>query len=266
MMRRFSVLFPLLFAPALSFGQQTQTAPVNAFLTTTIVALGLVTLVLMTLAPDGTEAPSTEHTETDFDFRDFDRIDVHNGVKVLVTQGPEFRVAARGTQAGLARLAVGQTAHTLRAHHRFGFWWGSRSVMLTVTVPTLREVDASGACIVQISGIDNPASLYLEATGATVIKFSGQVGRLRAEATGASRIQAEGTCQHLDAEAVGASTFAAYRLEAQTAHVEAVGASSAQVFVTQELSAEAVGASSIRYRGNPAVRLDTAGASSVTRG
>lgn len=265
-MRRVSALSLLFFLPLLSQAQPTQTAPVNAFLTTTIVALGLLTLVLMTLAPDSTEAAPAEHTETDFSFRDFDRLDIHNGVKVLVTQGPEFRVAARGTAAALARLAVGQTAHTLRAYHRFGFWWGSRSVVLTVTLPDLREVDASGACIVQLSGIDNPNSLYLEATGATVIKFSGRVARLRAEATGASRIQAEGTCQHLDAEAVGASTFAAYRLEAQTAHVEAVGASSAQVFVTQELSAEAVGASSIRYRGNPAVRVDTAGAGSVTRG
>lgn len=264
-MRRFSALFLFFFLPTLGMAQNGQSAPVNAFLTTTIVALGLLTLVLMTLAPDSSETTLSGPTEADYDFRDFDRIDVHNGVKLLVIQGPEFRVLARGSQAGVARLDVLQTTGTLRVRHRFGFWWGSRNVTLTVTLPELRELEASGACLVQISGIDHPHGLVLEATGATVIKFNGRVDRLRAEAVGASRIQAEGTCQHLDAEAVGASTFSAFGLETQTAHVEAVGASTAQVFVTQRLNAEAVGASNIRYRGNPTVRVDTAGASSISR-
>lgn len=264
-MRRVSAVFLLFFLPMLSHAQADPSAPVNAFLTTTIVALGLLTLVLMTLAPDGTETTTVGPTETAYHFTGFDRIDAHNGIKLLVTQGPEYRVVARGTQAGLARLNVALTTDTLRVRNRFGFWWGSRNVTLTVTVPELRELEASGACIVHLSGIDHPHSLSLEALGATVIKFHGRVQRLRAEATGASRIQAEGACQHLDAEAVGASTFAAFGLEAQTARVEAVGASNAQVFVTHELSAEAVGASNIRYRGNPVTRLDTAGASSVTR-
>lgn len=266
-MRRFSAVFLFFFLPTLGMAQNGQSAPVNAFLTTTIVALGLLTLVLMTLAPDntGTGTALDSPAETAYNFTDFDRIDTHNGVKMIVTQGPEFRVVARGTQAGMARLDVLQTAGTLRVRHRFGFWWGSRNVTLTITLPELRELEASGACLVQIIGIDHPHSLALEASGATVIKFNGRVDRLRAEAVGASRIQAEGTCQHLDAEAVGASTFSAFGLEAHTAHVEAVGASSAQVFVTEKLSAEAVGASNIRYRGNPTVRLDTAGAGSISR-
>lgn len=263
-MRRVSAVFLLFFVPILSHAQAAQTAPVNAFLTTTIVALGLLTLVLMTLAPDGTET-TTGPTETTYAFSGFDRIDVHSGVKLLVTQGPEFRVVARGSQAGIARLDVAQTSDTLRARHRFGFWWGPRNVTLAVTLPELRELEASGACIVHLSGIDHPHSLSLEALGATVIKFSGRVERLRAEATGASRIQAEGACQHLDAEAVGASTFAAFGLHAQTARVEAVGASNAEVFVARELDAEAVGCSNVRYRGNPAVRLESTGVSSVTR-
>jgi len=196
---------PFFFLPLAAQAQEARTAPVNAFLTTTIVALGLPTLVLMTLAPDGTET-TTGPTETAHDFHGFNRIDVHGGVRLLVTQGPEFRVVARGSQAGLARLDVDQTSDTLRARHRFGFWWGPRNVTLTVTLPELRELEASGACMVHVSGIDHPRSLSLEALGATVIKFSGRVERLRAEATGASRIQAEGTCQHLDAEAVGLPT------------------------------------------------------------
>lgn len=263
-MRRFSAVPLLFFLPLAAHAQTAQTAPVNAFLTTTIVALGLLTLVLITLAPDGTET-ATSPTETPYDFRGFDRIDAHGGVRLLVTQGPEFRVVARGSPAGLARLDVAQTSDTLRVRNRFGFWWGPRHVTLTVTLPEVRQLEASGACLVHLSGIDHPGSLSLEATGATVIKFSGRVERLRAEASGASRIQAEGTCQHLDAEAVGASNFLAFGLHAQTARVEAVGASNAEVFVVRELSAEAVGCSNVRYRGNPAVRLDSVGASSVSR-
>ncbi|MCY7351491.1 MAG: DUF2807 domain-containing protein [Cytophagaceae bacterium] len=262
-MTRFSATFIFFLLPALALGQDVQTAPVNAFLTATIVALGLVTLALVALAPDGTATPSSQ-SERVLDFSDFDSIDIHNAVRMLVTQGPVFRVAVRGTPAGINRLAVRQTGRTLRAYHRFGFWFRFREVMLLVTLPALRSVEASGACLVQINGFENQPALDLEATGATVIKFSGQAERLRAEAVGASRINLRGQCQHLNAEVVGASSIDAFELEAQTAHVEAVGASNAQVFVTQELSAEAIGASSIRYRGNPTLRADSVGASSIT--
>ena len=261
-MTRFSAAFFLFLLPTLTLGQTGQTAPVNAFLTATIVALGLVTLAMVALAPDGTVTPASK-IEQVLDFSNFDRLDMHNAVRILVTQGPVFRVAVRGTPAGIERLAVQQTGRTLRAYHRFGFWFRFRDVMLLVTVPELREVEASGACIVQISGFENVPALDLEATGATVIKFSGQVERLRAEAVGASRINLRGQCEHLDAKVVGASSFDAFELRAQTATVECVGASNAHVFVACELNAEAVGASSIRYQGNPKLRADSVGASSI---
>ncbi|MBC7893070.1 MAG: DUF2807 domain-containing protein [Sphingobacteriaceae bacterium] len=262
-MPRFSALLLLFFLPVFGFGQTAQTSPVNAFLTATIVTLGLVTLALVALAPDGTATPASR-TEQELNFSEFDSIDIHNGVRMLVTQGPVFRVAVKGTPAGINRLAVQQTGRTLRAYHRFGFWFRFREVTLLVTVPELRAVEASGACLVQISGFENGRALDLEATGATVIKFSGQAERLRAEATGASRINLTGQCEHLDAKVVGASSFDAFELQAQTAHVECVGASNAHVLVARELSAEAVGASSIRYQGNPALRADSVGASSIT--
>lgn len=262
-MHRFSASLLLFFLPVFSFGQNDQTAPVNAFLTATIVALGLATLALVALAPDGTATPASQK-EQELDFSNFDTIDIHNGVRMLVTQGPAFRVAVRGTPAGINRLAVQQTGDTLRAYHRFGFWFRFREVMLLVTLPELREVEASGACLVQISGFENGRALDLDATGATVIKFSGQVERLRVEAVGASRVNLQGYCEHLDAKVVGASSFDAFELKARTAHVECVGASNAHVFVTEALNAEAVGASNIRYQGNPRLRADSVGGSSIT--
>jgi len=262
-MHRFSALFLLFFLPTIGFGQNAQTAPVNAFLTATIVALGLVTLALVALAPDGSATPASR-SERELDFSDFDSIDIHNGVRMLVTKGPAFRVTVRGTPAGINRLAVQRTGRTLRAYHRFRFWFRFREVMLLVTLPELREVEASGACLVQISGFENGRALDLEATGATVIKFSGQVERLRVEVVGASRVNLRGQCEHLDAKVVGASSFDSFELEARTAHVECVGASNAHVLVRDELSAEAVGASNIRYQGNPRLYANSVGASNIS--
>ena len=85
------------------------------------------------------------------------------------------------------------------------------------------------------------------------------------DVSGASSFRTAGRAFDHDVRVSGASMYHAGELETSLAVVSASGASSAVVWVLDELDASASGASLIRYRGNPSIRASTSGAGTVTR-
>ena len=83
--------------------------------------------------------------------------------------------------------------------------------------------------------------------------------------SGASSLRTAGAAFDHDARISGASTYNAGELKTSTTVVTASGASSAVVWVRDELDASASGASQIRYRGNPSVHSTVSGAGTVRR-
>ena len=76
----------------------------------------------------------------------------------------------------------------------------------------------------------------------------------------------EGETSEITVEVSGASNVDAESLKAKTADVDASGASSVNVFVTERLVSDASGASRISYSGNPtSVEKKTSGASRVSQ-
>lgn len=113
-----------------------------------------------------------------------------------------------------------------------------------VRVPSLVELDASGAATVVVSGLEGE--------------------RLEVDASGASRVSLAGRVDALDLEVSGASAVEAQGLSVTQASVDASGASTVDVLARQVLHAEASGASTIRYHGRPAqLAEDASGASTI---
>jgi hypothetical protein len=83
--------------------------------------------------------------------------------------------------------------------------------------------------------------------------------------SGASELIMTGEADALDTELSGASILSAFSFPVRTATMNAAGASSGQVRVSEELNAVASGSSSILYRGDPEVNADVSGNSSVNR-
>ena len=114
-----------------------------------------------------------------------------------------------------------------------------------IVVPELDWVGISGASTATVSGVDVEA-ITLRASGASTIRAGGTAGNVNAEASGASRMRLED-------------------LSAEQAEVDATGASTIDVTVSERLTGSASGASTITYAGDAQVSVSTSGASTVRR-
>ena len=85
------------------------------------------------------------------------------------------------------------------------------------------------------------------------------------EIFGASSLRTAGRAFDHDVRLSGASTYHSGELETSITVISTSGASSAVVWVLDELDASARGVSLIRYRGDPSVHSSVSGAGRVTR-
>jgi hypothetical protein len=105
-------------------------------------------------------------------------------------------------------------------------------VNVKITIPALEGVAMSGACDMQVRGLD--AKIFsLDVSGAGSTHLAGKTAALEIHCSGAGSIDAAG-------------------LTAQKVKVNMDGATHATVCATESLDASATGVSSVRYTGHPA--------------
>jgi len=105
----------------------------------------------------------------------------------------------------------------------------------------------------------------VQLVGGNSFKASAISGQdLKLESTGASDITVDGSVRNVEANLTGASKLNAKSLQTQTATVSLVGASDADVTVSDTLKVSITGAGSLTYSGNPkSVEKNVTGAGSI---
>ncbi len=119
-------------------------------------------------------------------------------------------------------------------------------VIFTITVPSLKALELSGAGDVNITKIKTK-SFDLDLSGAANVKLAGEVTNLKIDVSGASDIDAKA-------------------LKAQIVNLDMSGAGSARLSVSQSLTADISGACSVRYFGDPKVTKSISGVGSIKKG
>lgn len=193
---------------------------------------------------------------------DFDRIDMGSAFIITVQQGTTFNVAVEGDRRNLADLQVYTRNGTLIAQYRMARR-REYQTSFTITMPTLRGVDFSGASRSTITGFSNLNNLDITLSGASESQFTGQASRTNVKLSGASVLRLSGGGTDLSADLSGASLLQAFGYPVDNVGLEASGASNANVSVDATLVVDASGASNVRYRGKPAVSMRVSGASTV---
>lgn len=239
--------------------------PTNQYFQLVLVSLGLVALIASVWWQVDTAA--NEEQTHKLQIESFDSLDLTGTLNVLVTAGNEPFLSIRGDKQAVSSLKVRQYGTTLKLSNRFWFWfwYQHRPVFVTVTTPTLRQVEITGASVVQFKGFKNIAALELEITGASNVTFEGDVEHLSAEITGASKVNLHGLGKQLTAEITGASVLQAFGYTVETASLELSGACTAKIAASKRIKAELAGASKLQYQGEPVLHVETAGASSISQ-
>ena len=139
-----------------------------------------------------------------------------------------------------------------------------REVKVHIIMPELESVDFSGAAKSKIYGFDQH-DMDINLSGASVTELDVILTEASIELEGVSKLNLSGQGERLEAEISGASNLDAAEYEVDYAVVNISGASKARIHVVKELDINASGGSSVRYTGDPMIKSDRSGGSSIIK-
>jgi len=237
------------------------------------------------VAENGTSISGSSTSETrEMDFSDFNIVKVGHAFEVSVTKASSFSVSITMPDNLFDYLVIEQSGDILyiglKPNLRF---WNTRH-SVTITMPELRGLELSGASRGDISGFSSTDSLYLGASGASILdinnvkagntdfdisgasKISGsiEITDSNFQVSGASSVSLEGTAGDVVLQVSGASSMNLEDLTVDNASVGASGASSIKINASGRLDLDLSGASRLYYTGGAMIgNLEMSGASTV---
>jgi hypothetical protein len=202
------------------------------------------------------------------EFEPFYDISVSGAFEVNIINGDENTVKLSGDDELVKNIDVKQLGKmiSIKANNNFenlirGFG-KNKQITIDITLPETHMIEVAGPCEVNGHGLKGD-NVTIKLSGAGQGDFSIKSNRLLLQAAGASNIEIAGTTKELNIHSSGASGVDAEGLMAETADVEAVGASHANVNVSKKLDASASGASDVTFEGGATVSSDASGFSSI---
>jgi Putative auto-transporter adhesin, head GIN domain len=204
----------------------------------------------------------------EYPLKGFDKLEMSSAFVIDVKQGSSFKVLVDAERSeDIDDLEVRVSGGILIVKYRDGKAWrwsnNRKRVSFTIVMPTLRQVDFSGATKSKISGFNDLEDVTLKFSGAANSEININADKVNLDCSGASRIKLNGKTSKFNFDVSGASNVDGFNLTARDVDAELSGASSVKISASKTLNVEASGASSLRYRGQPSVRSDVSGASSV---
>ncbi len=201
-----------------------------------------------------------------FDVTGFDKLSLGSAFNIIVTKG-NFAVKAAGRQEDINDLEAVVAGGKLKIRYKDqkDSWWNNKRkrVDITISMPTIKELNFSGASRSKVSGFDNLGNVGLDISGASSSDINIKADKITLNISGASTVNLIGNGQTIQGDISGATSFKAFDYPVKDVDLEVSGASTAKVNASSSIKIEASGASSVRYKGTASVRSNTSGASSV---
>ncbi len=260
----------------------------------TIIAFALVTVTAflsgcVPIGPGGGTASPGNTATREYDFTNFDSIDVGSAFEVAVTRSDTYRVSITAGENLFNNIIVEKQGSTLRISIRnFDIFFRS-TYRADISLPDLKNLTLSGAVRGTADDVVSSGDMAINLSGAATLSVNATAaGTARIEATGASRISGNlksgakssvtasgaSTCAlggssggDGSIDGSGASTLDLKDFTMPNAGVRLSGASNATVNVPGKLDVDISGASHLKYLGNPTINtINVSGGSSVEKG
>lgn len=199
-----------------------------------------------------------------YDSKNFDKLEMGNAFHINVKQGTDFKIKAQGDSRDIDDLIVKVSSGELKIYYKK---WRIRRYRMEIDIemPTLKEIDFSGATTSFVQGFENLDELEIDLSGSSKATISANARLYEIDLSGASELGLEGSGKEMEVDLSGASKLNAFDTMVEKATLDVSGASSGRVNVSGKLNIKASGASKVRYRGNPQVSSDLSGSSHVEK-
>ena len=186
----------------------------------------------------------------------FKGIEITGANTVYISQGKEIALAVSGG---------GGNVNTIKTDVINGILKISGNGKAYITVKTLESLRITGASSVRIADKINSDAIDLELSGASSLKGEINIKNVQVKLTGSSSINVTGKSTNATIEVSGVSSVKSFDWSIDNCKVGVSGVSSVNVSVNKELDADASGTSKITYKGNPSVKQNSTGISSVRK-
>lgn len=246
-------------------------------------------LLTLALLASAVPTPALAQEARSFAAAGFDRIAVQGCDHVAITFGAGFAVRAQGQAGSLAAIGVAVRGRVLTLMREKGSCDSRRNkptATITITLPRLAAVEASGTGSVRIVALDGPsfaaqmrgtgslsidglrtdrATLELSGTG-TATLTGVQAGRLSLDLSGTGRITATGRADALAVAASGTGHVDTSTIRTQALSIRASGTGSVRAAVDGPAGIDASGIARVTVTGRPACSVTKSGMARVTCG
>jgi phage shock protein PspC (stress-responsive transcriptional regulator) len=190
----------------------------------------------------------------------FNSLDLSGVMNVRIQRGDQFAVDLGNDSQLKERYDVYTDGETLVISYddKRKFFWNNKfwsdadEIQIKITMPSLEDLSVTGAGKVSFKGFDE-SEMQIDLTGAVIAEGEVNSANMNIDITGASSLDLKGEGNFMEANITGASGLKAYGYEVEHAVVEAHGASTAKVNVTQTLEVSSGFASNVSHRGNPEI-------------
>jgi hypothetical protein len=234
-------------------------------ITLTIAVLNLVACNVLENGMPTALSGSGEIVSRTYDFADFDQVSVSAAFRGTIEQGSDYSIVVRVDENLEQHLKVEQIGNQVKIDLMPNTLVNRGTLEFSIVMPTITDVEASGASVIELSGFSSSESLRAEASGASRIEGDISSGDADIESSGSSTIRFSGTAGDLQANASGASTIDLEQFMVDDAKVNASGASRIVIQASGTLDAEASGASTVNYLGNPDLgQIEQSGGSTIS--
>ena len=199
-----------------------------------------------------------------FDVKNFDKLEMGSAFHINVRQGANYKINVHGDSRDIDDLIVKEVEGELKVY--YSKWRIRRYRMeIDIEMPTVKEIDFSGASTSKVEGFNNLNELEIDLSGSSRATFITRARLYEIDLSGASELDIEGSAQEIEVDLSGSSQLNAFDMTTEKATLDVSGASTSRVNVTRQLSVRASGASKVRYRGNPQISSNLSGSSKVER-
>ncbi|MDY0104654.1 MAG: head GIN domain-containing protein [Lentimicrobium sp.] len=198
----------------------------------------------------------------------FTELEVSSAFIVALTQGPVEKLMVEADEADIDDIITEVRGGKLIIKPRNTNFFSNKfqNVRIYLTFTQLTDIEVSGAVELKGTNVMKFNDLEIEGSGASKINLNLSAARLNCDISGASSVNLMGSASSFEMDLSGASMLDALDLTATICDIDASGASTAKVKVSQKLMVEGSGSSSIQYAGSPAVvEKDISGAASVKK-
>lgn len=194
----------------------------------------------------------------EYEHEDFRELTISGSFEVQIIQSDEYRVVVNGSKEKIGNVEIRQDGDLLEFSYEgddsnYGRY--RKEAKIIISLPSIRKLELRGASRAYIKGFDEERVTF-ELHGASEADVDMDAYDVTIELSGASKLSISGAGNEMTADLSAASSLDAYQFRVNDARIDASVASSAKVYVKENLDINASIASDIKYRGGAKVRTN----------